>query len=42
MAPDPDAEPLEDLEHMQLTLAEAFFLTWALGCLNIHHPKTVR
>ncbi|KAH9975894.1 hypothetical protein BGW80DRAFT_1295149 [Lactifluus volemus] len=28
-------------EHMQLTLAEAFFLTWALGCLNIYHPKTL-
>jgi tRNA-splicing endonuclease subunit Sen2 len=42
MAPDPDTEPLEDQEHMQLTLAEAFFLTWALGCLNIYHPKTVR
>jgi tRNA-splicing endonuclease subunit Sen2 len=42
MAPDPDAEPLEDLEHMQLTLPEAFFLTWALGCLNVHHLKTVR
>ena len=35
-------EPLEDMEHMQLTLAEAFFLTWALDCLTICHPKTVR
>jgi tRNA-splicing endonuclease subunit Sen2 len=39
---DLSAEPLEDMEHMQLTLAEAFFLTWALDCLTIYHPKTVR
>ena len=39
---DIDAEPPEDLEHMQLTLPEAFFLTWALDCLGIYHPKTVR
>jgi tRNA-splicing endonuclease subunit Sen2 len=39
---DLNAEPLEDMEHMQLTLAEAFFLTWALDCLTIYHPKTVR
>ncbi len=39
---DLSAEPLEDMEHMQLTLAEAFFLTWALDCLTICHPKTVR
>jgi len=37
-----EPEPLEDMEHMQLTLAEAFFLTWALDCLTIYHPKTVR
>jgi tRNA-splicing endonuclease subunit Sen2 len=34
-------EPLEDMEHMQLTLAEAFFLTWALDCLTICHPETL-
>jgi tRNA-splicing endonuclease subunit Sen2 len=39
---DLSAEPLEDMEHMQLTLPEAFFLAWALGCLTIYHPKTVR
>lgn len=39
---DLSAEPLEDMEHMQLALAEAFFLTWALDCLTIHHPRTVR
>ncbi|KAH9004671.1 hypothetical protein EDB86DRAFT_3038103 [Lactarius hatsudake] len=36
-----DAEPPEDMEHMQLTLSEAFFLTWALDCLCIYHPKTL-
>ncbi|KAH9989811.1 hypothetical protein BJV77DRAFT_1015309 [Russula vinacea] len=36
---DLSVEPLEDMEHMQLTLAEAFFLTWALDCLTICHPK---
>jgi tRNA-splicing endonuclease subunit Sen2 len=41
-ATDLDTEPLEDVEHLQLTLAEAFFLTWALGCLNIYRLKTVR
>jgi hypothetical protein len=30
------------MEHMQLTLAEAFFLAWALDCLTIDHPETVR
>lgn len=40
---DLSAESLEeDMEHMQLTLAEAFFLTWALDCLAIYHPQTVR
>ncbi|KAH9967315.1 hypothetical protein BC827DRAFT_1173172 [Russula dissimulans] len=40
-ATDLSAEPLEDMEHMQLTLAEAFFLAWALDCLTIYHPKTL-
>lgn len=39
---DLSVEPLDDMEHMQLTLAEAFFLTWALDCLTICHPETVR
>jgi tRNA-splicing endonuclease subunit Sen2 len=39
---DLDAEPPEDMEHLQLTLPEAFFLAWALDCLSISHPKTVR
>jgi len=41
-ATDLSAELPEDMEHMQLTLAEAFFLTWALGCLTIYHPNTVQ
>ena len=42
-AADLSAESLEeDMEHMQLTLAEALFLTWALDCLTICHPHTVR
>lgn len=36
------AESQEDMEHMQLTLPEAFFLSWALNCLTIYHPKSVR
>ncbi|KZT37943.1 hypothetical protein SISSUDRAFT_986972 [Sistotremastrum suecicum HHB10207 ss-3] len=33
-------EPTEDLEHLQLTLPEAFFLVWGLGCLTIVDPNT--
>lgn len=29
-------EPIEDVEHLQLTLEEAFFLNFALGNLDIH------
>ncbi|KAI0272687.1 hypothetical protein BC834DRAFT_1000712 [Gloeopeniophorella convolvens] len=36
---DLDAEPLEDLEHMQLTLPEAFFLAWALDSWTSSIPK---
>jgi tRNA-splicing endonuclease subunit Sen2 len=35
-------EPLENVEHMQLTLQEAFFLLWNLDCLTVLHPNTVR
>ncbi|KAA1468778.1 hypothetical protein DENSPDRAFT_794957 [Dentipellis sp. KUC8613] len=38
---DLDPEPLEDLEHLQLTLPEAFFLAWALDCLTVLDPKTM-
>ena len=33
---------VEDMEHLQLTLQEAFFLSWALDCLEILQPSTVR
>ena len=34
-------EPPENMEHFQLTLQEAFFLTWGLDCLLILEPITV-
>lgn len=36
-----DEEPLVDVEHLQLTLPEAFFLLWNLDCLTVHNPDTV-
>lgn len=36
-----DVEPLEDVEHLQLTIQEAFFLSWGLDCLTILEPSTV-
>jgi tRNA-splicing endonuclease subunit Sen2 len=36
-----DEEPILDLEHLQLTLQEAFFLAWTLDCLTILDPTTV-
>ncbi|KAF5338645.1 hypothetical protein D9611_012806 [Ephemerocybe angulata] len=36
-----DEEPLENIEHMQLTLQEAFFLLWNLDCLTVLHPDTL-
>lgn len=36
-----EEEPLENVEHMQLTLQEAFFLAWNLDCLTVLHPDTV-
>lgn len=38
---DEDEGPLEDVEHLQLTLPEAFFLCWALDCLTVLDPKSV-
>ncbi|KAG2122126.1 hypothetical protein DEU56DRAFT_832891 [Suillus clintonianus] len=35
-----EIEPIQDLEHLQLSLQEAFFLVWALDCLTILHPET--
>lgn len=36
-----DEEPLEDVEHLQLTLPEAFFLLWNLDCLTVYNPDMV-
>lgn len=36
-----DEEPLENVEHLQLTLQEAFFLLWTLGCLTVYEPGEV-
>ncbi|KAJ7746897.1 hypothetical protein DFH07DRAFT_889469 [Mycena maculata] len=35
-----DEKPPEDLEHLQLTLPEAFFLLWNLDCLTVTDPHT--
>lgn len=35
-----DEEPLENIEHLQLTLQEAFFLLWNLDCLSVLDPYT--
>ena len=37
-----ELEPIPELEHLQLTFQEAFFLVWTLDCLVVHHPTTVR
>jgi len=37
-----EEEPPEDIEHLQLTLAEAFFLSWYFDCLTVLDPETVR
>jgi len=34
--------PIENVEHLQLTLPEAFFLLWNLDCLAVMNPDTVR
>ncbi|KAI0955099.1 hypothetical protein AcW1_006783 [Taiwanofungus camphoratus] len=36
----PLEEPLDNIEHLQLTLQEAFFLAWNLDCLTILDPTT--
>ncbi|EJD07559.1 uncharacterized protein FOMMEDRAFT_130716 [Fomitiporia mediterranea MF3/22] len=33
-------EDLKDMEHLQLTLQEAFFLIWTMDCLTIADPST--
>lgn len=37
----PDEEELVDMEHLQLTLQEAFFLLWTMGCLSVFNPASV-
>jgi tRNA-splicing endonuclease subunit Sen2 len=32
----------EDIEHLQLTFQEAFFLSWSLNCLSLFEPDNVR
>lgn len=36
-----DQEAIENVEHLQLTLQEAFFLLWNLDCLSILNPDDV-
>ncbi|CDO75830.1 hypothetical protein BN946_scf184951.g28 [Trametes cinnabarina] len=35
-----EEEPLENVEHLQLTLQEAWFLVWNLDCLSVLDPQT--
>ncbi|KAH9939139.1 hypothetical protein B0H21DRAFT_698568 [Amylocystis lapponica] len=43
-SPGPDADdepdPVPEIEHLQLTLQEAFFLAWCLDCLTVLDPGT--
>ena len=34
-------EDIEDMEHLQLTLQEAFFLIWTMDCLTLIDPVSV-
>lgn len=36
-----EEEEISDLEHLQLTLQESFFLVWAFDCISILDPNTV-
>ncbi|KAF9445968.1 hypothetical protein P691DRAFT_777199 [Macrolepiota fuliginosa MF-IS2] len=36
-----DQDPLIDVEHLQLTLQESFFLLWTLECLTVLDPHTL-
>lgn len=36
-----EEEEISDMEHLQLTLQEAFFLIWAFDCISILDPNTV-
>ncbi|KIJ62045.1 hypothetical protein HYDPIDRAFT_176783 [Hydnomerulius pinastri MD-312] len=37
---DDEEEPIQNIEHLQLTLQEAFFLLWNLDCLSVLNPDT--
>ena len=37
----PDEEELVDMEHLQLTFQEAFFLIWTMGCLDVLDAASV-
>lgn len=39
---DEEEEPLENVEHLQLTLQETWFLVWNLDCLTVLDSQTVR
>ena len=36
-----EERPIVNVEHMQLTLQETWFLIWNLDCLTVLHPDTV-
>ncbi|GBE86491.1 Probable tRNA-splicing endonuclease subunit [Sparassis crispa] len=38
---DTEEDSLDDIEHLQLTLQEAFFLAWSLDCLTVLNPVTM-
>ncbi|KAF7430556.1 tRNA splicing endonuclease subunit sen2 [Pleurotus ostreatus] len=38
---DEEEPPLEDMEHLQLTFAEAWFLLWTMDCLTILDAQTL-
>lgn len=40
--PEEEEEEIKDIEHLQLTLQEAFFLIWTMDCLTVLDSLTVR
>jgi len=39
---DGELDDIVDVEHLQLTPQEAFFLIWCFDCLSVLNPHTVR
>lgn len=39
---EPEEEEIKDIEHLQLTLQEAFFLIWTMDCLTVLDSESVR